>query len=78
MFASGVQWEACHATELGARTQLCLLQQQEAISFPAVSEGAVQTIASSLVQSWEEIVLGSCPLSLQLQKGLGEMSCTDS
>lgn len=49
--------------------------QQEAIVFPPISE---QAVASSLVQSWEEMVLCSLRLSPQLQKGLGEIICTVS
>lgn len=49
---------------------------QAAIGFPPISEVTEQAAASSLVQSWEEIVLCSFILSLQLQKGLGEMICT--
>lgn len=52
--------------------------QQEAIGFPPISEGTEQAVAFSLMQCWEEIVLCSRLLFLQLQKDLGEMNCTDS
>lgn len=50
---------------------------QAAIGFPPISEGTEQAAASSQGQSWEEIVLCSFILPLQLQKGLGERICTD-
>lgn len=45
---------------------------QAAIVSPPISEGTEQAAASSLVHSWEKIVLCSFILPLQLQKGLGE------